>query len=404
MSINVVMKYCFLRWIGAMAVLLFISSAALAQEPPQTDTVDAIIILRKILKKEQKERVARFTILPSISYNPTYGLSGGANATGVFKAGDAASTPFSVALANLYVSTKSVVNLQVRHNLFSNKGKMYFLGDFQIGKLITPTYYPGDNESKYEVRYQAFRFSERVYARVKGPFYAGAGLAIESYGKINDEKLNTSAGETTPHYDYSIQSKFPYKSYNANGLSINLLYYTMEHPVRSYGGMFADFVLKMNQEWMGSTAQAINFSTDIRKYWSLSKRNPEHVLAFWQSSTFRLDGKLPYINLPGTGLDQYNRSGRAYTFGRFKGPSFVYLESEYRFPITRNKFFSGVAFVNMQSTSDSKNYGLLRVIQPAAGAGLRVLLNKRTRSNLCLDYAIGLNGDNGLFFGLNEAF
>jgi hypothetical protein len=68
---------------------------------------------------------------------------------------------------------------------------------------------------------------------------------------------------------------------------------------------------------------------------------------------------LPYINLPGTGLDQYNRGGRAYTFGRFKGPSFVYLESEYRFPITRNKLFSGVAFVNMQSTSDSKNYGLL---------------------------------------------
>jgi hypothetical protein len=42
--------------------------------------------------------------------------------------------------------------------------------------------------------------------------------------------------------------------------------------------------------------------------------------------------------------------------------------------------------------------------QPGGGAGLRVLFNKATRTNLCLDYAYGKYGRKGFFLGLNEAF
>jgi hypothetical protein len=90
--------------------------------------------------------------------------------------------------------------------------------------------------------------------------------------------------------------------------------------------------------------------------------------------------------------------------GYFKGASFFYSEIEYRYPILRNQFLSGVVFANIQTANDQMGTKLFQVWQPAAGAGLRLLFNKATRTNLCIDYAFGRFGQRGLFLGLNEAF
>ena len=156
--------------------------------------------------------------------------------------------------------------------------------------------------------------------------------------------------------------------------------------------------------FLGSTKNSTQVITEFRKYISLSKKSPEHVLAFWHLGTFNLGGVVPYLDMPGTGTDMYNRSGRAYTIARFRGPSYFYLESEYRLPITRNKFLSGVAFLNMQSMTDSKDKALFSGWEPGAGGGLRILFNRSTRTNICIDYGVGLYGARGLFFGLNEVF
>ncbi len=400
---RILLCYRMLR-ICCVIVLSLVSGNVEAQQKSDRDTVDAIIILRNLFNREQKKTSPKFSILPSIGYNPTYGLTLGANATSVFQTGSSESNPLSTALGNFFYGTKNVLNLQLRQNVFSRKANYYSLGDIQIASLSIPTLFSDDDETKYTLRYKTLRINQRFYRRVKGSFYAGVGLALELYGQIKDDSLDVSGGVITPHYSYNNSKGIPLNAYNSNGLMLNLLYHTREHPVRSYGGVFAELVLRMNQEWMGSQQKAMTLSTDIRKYWSLSAINKEHVLAFWHWATYTLNGDLPYINLPGTGMDHYTRSGRAFTIGRFRGPSFFYLESEYRFPITRNKLFSGVAFVNMQSTSNDRNSQLFRIVQPAAGAGIRILVNKKTRSNLCLDYAIGLNGNNGLFFGLNEVF
>ena len=119
---------------------------------------------------------------------------------------------------------------------------------------------------------------------------------------------------------------------------------------------------------------------------------------------FILDGAIPYLELPATGSDLYNRSGRAYTISRFKGPSFAYGETEYRFPITRNKLLSGVAFFNIQTASDDLGKKIFEYWEPGGGAGLRILLQKQSRTVICIDYAMGKHESRGLFFGLNEVF
>jgi len=168
--------------------------------------------------------------------------------------------------------------------------------------------------------------------------------------------------------------------------------------------MYADVVLRMNETWLGSEHKSVQLKAELREYWSLSKVNPAHMLAFWYWGTFLLNGTVPYLELPGTGSDAANRLGRGYTIGRFKGTSFMYSELEYRFPITPNKLFSGVVFTNAQTGSNSRTINLTEFIEPGGGVGIRLLFNKYSRSNLCIDYGVGNYGSKGIFLGLNEVF
>jgi hypothetical protein len=81
----------------------------------------------------------------------------------------------------------------------------------------------------------------------------------------------------------------------------------------------------------------------------------------------------------------------------------VDLEAEYRFGILNNGLLGGVVFANAQSYSEISN-NRFEVIEPAIGAGIRIKFNKFSRTNVCIDYAIGKNGSNGIFTNLGEVF
>ena len=128
------------------------------------------------------------------------------------------------------------------------------------------------------------------------------------------------------------------------------------------------------------------------------------MIAFWNWGSYLVSGAVPYLELPGTAKDPGSRSGRGYTVGYFKGTKYNYSEVEYRFPILRNNFISGVMFFHLQTANDEIGTKLFQEWQPGGGGGLRILFNKVTRTNLCLDYAWGKYGAKGFFLGLNEAF
>ena len=184
----------------------------------------------------------------------------------------------------------------------------------------------------------------------------------------------------------------------------NVEYITRDNPNRAYKGIYFDAGIRLNQTWIGSTKNSMQLTTDFRKYFSLSDSSPETVFALWNWGSYLLSGTLPYLELPGTARDVTFRSDRGYTSQFFKGTEFNDTEAEFRFPILTNKFISGVVFGNMQSANDEQGTKLFQVFQPGYGAGLRVLFNKVTRTNLALDYAFGQFGSKGFFLNLNEAF
>jgi hypothetical protein len=395
------------------------------QEKQFNDTTDINAIISKILKSKPKPESKKtgLALLPALGYNPSIGFMFGANVAASMIIGDPKTTRMSTGTATVFFTTKGVINFQLRHNLFTNGEDWIFQGNFQASRMLIVDYglgtsakknndeglnvdgYPIDNPVKsFPIIFGLFRINEKVYRQINKSLFIGGGINFDFHNNIRDEKLNVDSGILTPHYIYSIENGINPKQYFANGITFNIQYNTKEHGNRSYGGMYADVVLRANQKFLGSTLNALQLLTEFRKYWSLSARNPEHVIAFWHLGTYNLAGKVPYLDLPSTSYDLFNRSGRGHTIGRFRGPSYFYLESEYRFPISRNKLFSGVAFLNVQTASDGQKINLFDHLQPAAGAGLRILFNKKSRTNICIDYAFGRYGSKGLFFGLNEVF
>ena len=143
---------------------------------------------------------------------------------------------------------------------------------------------------------------------------------------------------------------------------------------------------------------------EYRYFIPLSKTNKQYVFSIWTYGQFVTSGKVPYLNLPSIGWDQRSRSGKGYIQGLFRGYNLTYFEAEYRFPISANDLISATLFSNFTSVSDKdKNIHLFQYIQPAFGIGLRILIDKATRTNLVLNYAWGSHSK-AFYLNAGESF
>jgi hypothetical protein len=113
----------------------------------------------------------------------------------------------------------------------------------------------------------------------------------------------------------------------------------------------------------------------------------------------------PYLDLPATGLDTYGRSARGYSEGQFRGERLAYGEVEYRATLTRNGLLGMVAFLNTTTVTNlAEDERLFDSFAVGGGAGLRLLINKRSKTNLCFDVGFGKQGSKGVYLAVQEAF
>jgi hypothetical protein len=64
-----------------------------------------------------------------------------------------------------------------------------------------------------------------------------------------------------------------------------------------------------------------------------------------------------------------------------------------------------VAFANVTTVANRQaGERLFDGAALGAGAGLRLLVNKRSRTNLCLDFGFGEQGSSGVYLAVQEAF
>lgn len=368
-------------------------------------------------RRDPSRKRSSITVMPNIAGNPTIGAQIGIKAVAGKVLGKDSTTYMSVAATSASVTTKGIIYFYLSHNIFTPGNKWNLQGSLIAARTVLPDFGLGignvSNASPedrilsnpgrkgYVLNAEFYSFREKIYKQIKGNIFLGAGISFDVRRNIRDKISKT---DSTPYNIYSDRYGFDRDHYMANGILFSAAYTTRDNQNNAYKGIYADASFRFNQKWLGSSKSAIQLNTDFRKYWSLSRRDPAHVIAVWNWGSYLLSGALPYLELPGTGKDPGGRSGRGYTVTYFKSTQYNYSEAEYRFPILNNKFLGGVAFFNLQTANDEMGTKLFERWQPGGGVGLRVLFNKATRTNLCLDYAFGNYGRKGFFLNLNETF
>lgn len=431
------------RWSLLVVILVVIQAVGYSQVPADSLKADSLRVkelktikpadninkqydfgdlTRNILHPQKKadplHKSSGITVVPNIAANPTIGGQLGIKAVAGRRLGNDPNTLFSIAATSASITTKGIIYFYVNHNIFTPGNKWNFQGNLVASKTVTPDFGLGiGNKFKggagldsiladpthkvYAIHSHYYNVREKIYKKVAKNLFVGAGLSFEIRRQINQ---SDTADNATPSSVYNNRNGFPRDRYSANGFLFNVEYISRDNPNRAYKGIYFDAGIRVNQTWIGSTKNSAQLTSDFRKYFSLSTASPETVLALWNWGSYLLGGSIPYLELPGTARDGTFRSGRGYTTQYFKGTQFNDTEAELRFPISANKFVSGVVFGNLQTGNDDHGTKMFQVFQPGYGGGLRVLFNKATRTNLALDYAFGRFGNKGFFLNLNESF
>jgi outer membrane protein assembly factor BamA len=257
------------------------------------------------------------------------------------------------------------------------------------------------------MKFNFARFHQSVSYKILEGLYAGLGFYYDSYNKIKDEKLRLNPADTffTSHYLYNTHYGFSTSGYSISAVNINLVYDSRDNMINPYKGIYAMASWRGGFKFLGNKNYSNFTQVEFRGYHSFSERNPRHLIAFWLMGDFSPEGELPYLVLPATSYDQRGRSGRGYTQGRYRGANLVYGEAEYRFPISKcGGILGGVVFVN-GTTSDNPtlDLGLFESIKPGYGAGLRIMVDKKSRTNLAVDVGFG-DKSFGFYLAASEAF
>lgn len=362
-------------------------------------------------------------VLPILGYAPANGFLVGAGLAPGILIDSISNTHLSTGLANFQITSLGQKNINFRHNIYTSRDNFILQGDWRLLFFSQPTFGLGINDfppvfslngldlneleedGAQPMKFNYFRFYETVLKRISGRFYAGAGLFIDYHWKINDERLVLS--DTNPfftsHYAYSSVEGFDATRYTTNGLIIRGVFDNRDNSVNSYKGFYLDAAMRFNSTLLGSDKNSTQVLLELRKYHTLIE-NAQH-LAFWLTGSYILSGTMPYLALPSIGWDTYNRSGRGFIQGRFRGRNMLMAEAEWRFRLTKSGFLGGVVFLNTLTTENKYiNQAFAEKFVLGYGTGLRIKMNKETRTNICVDFGFGSEGSKGIYFGLQEVF
>ncbi|MEK6782439.1 MAG: BamA/TamA family outer membrane protein [Bacteroidota bacterium] len=393
---------------------------------PQKDIVDLIRIARNKPSKSKPTDASSLILMPIIGSNPATGFMVGVGGQYAFKMPE--SKLYSLINGSVQFTTKNQYLFMLKNNIYSRKERIFYTGDWRFLVYSQTTYGLGTNSPEggaldYQynlggletssdslaqpMTFNFARLHQSMGFKIVEGIYLGLGYQFDSYFKIVDEKLRLNPGDTliTSHYYYNSLYGFDKKKYYSSALSATFMIDKRDNMIQPHKGYFLSLGLRAAYRIIGNKNDASMFNAEWRSFHGVSKKNPAHLVAFWVLGSFAKEGQFPYMILPATAYDQRSRSTRGYTQGRYRGSQYVYSEAEYRFPISRcGGVLGGVVFVNGTTTSNQAlDLKVFESIKAGYGFGLRVMLDKYSRTNLTVDYGFG-EKSSGFYLAVSETF
>ncbi len=378
-----------------------IDTTVLVNGVPQRDLYDAIkkLIHHKRIPKSKSDSITSkpvFTGVPAIGYTLASHLALTLSGNAAFRL--APDTRISTVTASAAFTQRQQFTMPVESNIWTKGNKYNIIGDYRYYKYPQSTYGLGSNSNinnEIPLDYHFVRFYQVVMRQIKGNLYAGAGYIMDLHYDITDKGPLNNSPDTYKAYD-------PEGHTISSGFTLNALFDSRDNSINPSRGFYASSQYRQNYGALGSTQNWNSLIVDVRKYFRFPASS-QNTLAFWSYNWLVLSGKTPYLDLPSTSWDPYSSTGRGYIQGRFRGTHMVYGESEYRFRITANGLLGGVVFANVESFSAASG-SKLQTVQPGFGPGVRLKLNKISKTNICIDYGFGRENSKGLFINVGELF
>lgn len=159
-------------------------------------------------------------------------------------------------------------------------------------------------------------------------------------------------------------------------------------------GTFVEFVSFSNGAYLGSDFDFTKITLDASKYLAFKNQ----VLAFNLYTEFT-GGTAPFNQLALLGG---NKKMRGYFEGRLRDNHQIMFQSEYRFPIYKERF-RGVLFGGVGQVANTFSAFSFQQLKYTYGLGLRILINKKERIHIRLDAGFGKE-TSGYYLTIGEAF
>ncbi len=362
-------------------------------------------------------------LLPAVGYNPAMGALFGVTGTLAMYLGPATDTTISSLQAVALYSTMAQLTVQLSTTVMSPGNQWELQGDWRFLLFNQKTYGLGTGPTAMSAPasvddFDLVRIHETVYRNVWNALYAGVGYRLDRYYAVQDKGMDLTgpAPVVGPNYAYSLAYGFDPNQYTVSGVTLSALYDSRDSTLDPYRGYYGLVNFTMSPTWLGSSKTSSSLEAQFRAYVPMNVSVPRDVLALWVYYRGVTSGDVPYLALPSIGWDQKNRTGRGYVQGRWRGTQELYAEAEWRFRITNDGLLGGVLFANAESFASpafqasgpgwsytSPKSGLLQYVRPAAGFGLRFMLNRDSRTNVTLDFAFG-ESSFGVWFNAGEYF
>jgi outer membrane protein assembly factor BamA len=352
---------------------------------------------RKASNRQKMPGNTFYSLVPYAGYTLSTGFAVDLNTNVSFYTSPARTQNMSVVATDISYDSKSQAVFLTRSEIWAKDNNYKIVSDVRWERYPIDTYGLGTFTTfatNNNLDFNYLRVYGTVLKKIASDYYAGIGYNLDYHYNIYASGNSDNSVSDFTKYGQTDNSA-------SSGLNVNFLYDNRKNPLNPLPGGYASVIYRQNLTALGSDANWRSLQFDLRKYFKLSSRS-NSILAFWGMATFT-SGNVPYLDLPVTGGDMYNNSGRGYAIGRYRGTNMLYLEAEYRFGITRNGLLGGVVFTNGQSFSEY-NSNRFAMIAPAAGTGIRIKLNKHSNTNIGIDYGVGVMGSHGFFVNLGEVF
>ena len=371
-----------------------------------TNQVDLIDVAKdnfkfapKKIKRNSKKKVY-FSILPTSSNLPGGGKILITSTKAGFYLGSRRRTSLSEVNFSPYTNFKGRYSISFSSNLYTNKNQWNIQGDTRFSffpEIIYGTKQNDLQDEKLLINYKYIRFYQTLLKQIKPYLLAGMGYNLDYHIGIRSVDPPKTFAQFTG-YGHGTEEN---KNSLSSGITLNVLYDSRNNSINPLPGAYANVIYRINPSFLGNSEDWKSFYIDLRKYKALPGKKRK-ILALWTYLWSALDDNVPYLDLPGIGYEPYQKSGRGIQQNRYRGKSLLYAEGEYRSDITNNGLLGFVVFANLNSNTgpaDTNFSGL----NPAAGAGLRIKFNKRSNTNIAIDYGFS-KGNSGFTLNLGEAF